>query len=214
MAVVKRVDRLRPHTTDDEFLPSTLRSPAKLLAQRDLAKLEHSKSSSDLKSNAAESVVVNGSTSIAARPKQPRRRSTFNWINEPPGIRQRLLEDAVSERRPDIFFSLHRYGDELEKAPFYISEIKEQSMNPDFKHFDLATNGACSREDRVTIRVWSRNTTSKITSLLIEADVCLSSLTRIGKTVRHLHLRVGVLTDEFSLTPFITPLVTTLLYFT
>ena len=196
IALVKSSGRPRKQTIDDESLPSTLTSPAKLLAQRDIAKLEHSKSSSDLKASATGNTAheANGSASSPKKTRRhtQRRRSTQSWMDEPPNVRQKLLQDVVSERRPDAFFSLHKVGASLDDSPIYISEVKEKSMNPDFKYFNLSDYRSFSREDSVTVRVWARTKTSQVSTLLVETEVYLPSLIRIGKTVWCLLLRHNV----------------------
>ena len=106
-------------------------------------------------------------------------------MNEPPNIRQRLLQDVISERRPDNFFSLHKVGGDPKEIPIYISEVKEKSMNPDFKYFDLSDYRYFSRDQEATLRVWARTGNSQVSTLLVEAEVYFPSLIRIGKTVRH-----------------------------
>lgn len=173
---------------DDESLPTTFSSPAKLQAQRENLKLEHSRSSTDLRSHGGDASFdsKNGSTSgpqrSAIRPVRAsvRRRSTLNWANETPAVRQKLLEDSVQERRLTTFFSLHKVGSGLETTPLYVSEEKRSSMNPDFKFFKLKR--WTSREDGVIVRIWHRM--NEGTQLLIEAEVFLGSLVRVGKSVR------------------------------
>ena len=114
-------------------------------------------------------------------------------MDEPPNIRQKLLQDVVSERRPDTFFSLHKVGATLVDSPIYISEIKETSMNPDFKYFDLSEGyKSFSRDDSVIVRIWARTETSPVSTLLVETEVYLPSLIRIGKTVWYILLRRDV----------------------
>ena len=78
----------------------------------------------------------------------------------------------------------------MSDTPIYISEVKEKFMNPDFQHFDLSRNTSltehlsCLREDTVAVRVWAVARESGPNILLIEAEVHLPSLIRIGKTVR------------------------------
>lgn len=129
--------------------------------------------------------VSNGSVSSPKKsPRQAmRRRSTLNWMDEPPNVRQKLLQDVVSERRPDTFFSLHRTGADPKEDPIYISEVKEKSMNPDFRYLDLSEFRPLSRDDSLVIRIWSRMEASQILTLLVEAKVHLPSLVRIGRTV-------------------------------
>lgn len=125
---------------DDDALPQTLKSPAKLLALQEQKALGHSRSSTDLRAVVEEnalteddgtSVVVdsaNGSP-VAAKtkgkenvrrtsttaPKRPpfrklRRRSTLEWLNATPQRRQERLEDVTMGRMVDVFFSLHVQG--------------------------------------------------------------------------------------------------------
>ena len=181
--------QLRPRTKpiDDEFLPNAFKSPAKLLAQQEL-RLSHSKSSEDLSIHGESAVVEtkqNGQDA-SRRPAKPsaRRRSTLNWVNETPVNRQAMLEEAVAERRPDTFFSLHEVGADLESMPLYISETREKCMNADFKFFSLKDCAPISREGELTVRVWSRFGKTERFTLLVELETHLASLTRIGKTVR------------------------------
>ncbi len=122
--------RRRGKTIDDDALPHTLQSPAKLVALRERGELEHSRSSTDLR---AENAVVeedgegiggleNGSPlkgkgkrreSRETRPRMPgrmRRRSTLEWAHSTPQRRQERLERALEERMVDVFFSLHGDG--------------------------------------------------------------------------------------------------------
>jgi UV radiation resistance-associated gene protein len=117
--------RRRGKTIDDDALPQTLQSPAKLVALRERESegrgLEHSRSSSDLRREHAvvdgEDAIGNGSPvkgkQSATRPKMPgrmRRRSTLEWAHATPQRRQERLERAVEERMVDVFFSLHTVG--------------------------------------------------------------------------------------------------------
>ena len=85
------------------------------------------------------------------------------------------------ERRVDSFFSLHRREDD--GPPLYVSELKEQSMNPDFKSFSLRESGTASRDDTVVVRVWAGAKDAETPTLLLEAEVFLPSLVRVGKTL-------------------------------
>ena len=124
--------RRRGKTIDDDALPHTLNSPAKMLALRESKALEHSRSSSDLRSVAEDqdaSVAVvddgpmNGSPVKAKgkgrlhgqTPPRPmlgrmRRRSTLEWANATPQKRQERLERVTGERMADVFFTLHVHG--------------------------------------------------------------------------------------------------------
>ena len=191
LTVAKPVERARTRTIDDNSLPTTFSSPAKLLAQYEGQKLEHSKSSTDLKSQA--SVIATDTkdkhhgNGLAVRPSKTgmRRRSTLNWANESPMARQKLLKDAAAERRVDAFYSLHELG-KGDAQPFYVSETKEKFMNPDFKFFDpKQLSSSVTRSDAMVVKVFARAADTKDFMLLLELDVYTASLVRIGKTVRH-----------------------------
>ena len=111
-----------------------------------------------------------------------RRRSTLSWSHETPENRQRLLQEAIADRRVDSFFTLHVASID---EPLYISEVKHKSMNADFQHFDLSTVKDFSRLDRVIIKVWAAKNGKRYTQLL-EADVILPSLVWLGKNVSRL----------------------------
>lgn len=131
--------RSRGKTIDDDALPQTLQSPAKLVALRERAlegrELEHSRSSADLRAangtalkgsavdakeevgGTSAGVIRNGSPSkskfATPRPRMPgrlRRRSTLEWAHSTPHRRQERLTKALEERMVDIFFSLHVEG--------------------------------------------------------------------------------------------------------
>jgi hypothetical protein len=131
--------RQRGKTIDDDALPHTLISPAKLVALREKKTLGHSRSSSDLRrvpehssnvdndSEVEAPVRINGSPTKGkgkenGAPKTPprpsitrmRRRSTLEWINASPQRRQEKLEGVTAERMADVFFSLHVDGVEGE----------------------------------------------------------------------------------------------------
>ncbi|KAL9581931.1 MAG: hypothetical protein Q9203_005701 [Teloschistes exilis] len=82
-------------TIDDELLPSTLKTPTKLLALRE-KKLEHSRSSSDLHSSSKNEQPLAGreepgGLNKSAKLNRPqignrRRRSTLDWTNAPPQL--------------------------------------------------------------------------------------------------------------------------------
>lgn len=125
--------RRRGKTIDDDAVPHTLKSPAKIVALREQKHvLEHSRSSSDLRSVNEDAIAdgngderlahTNGSpvkgkarvSADATPPKRPlgrmRRRSTLEWANATPQKRQEKLEKVTEERMADIFFSLHVDG--------------------------------------------------------------------------------------------------------
>lgn len=135
----KSTRRSRGKTIDDDAIPQTLQSPAKLVALRERELegrgLEHSRSSADLR--AANDASLNGTavddgtepdgtgTTVTAsgspskgklatpRPRMPgrmRRRSTLEWAHSTPQRRQERLARALEERMVDVFFSLHVEG--------------------------------------------------------------------------------------------------------
>ncbi|CAF9904583.1 MAG: hypothetical protein ALECFALPRED_008613 [Alectoria fallacina] len=152
--------RTRGKAIDDESLPHALKTSAKILSQRE-NKLEHSRSSSDLrlppKVNGLAEAEGSKDDQPPARPKPPsklRRRSTLNWTNAAPRVRQTKLEDVARERMADTWFSLHCSG---MNEPIYVSEVIEKAMNPSFRFFDLNVYGpAVTRLDELTIKYWAK----------------------------------------------------------
>ena len=123
--------RRRGKTIDDDAVPHTLKSPAKIVALREQRVLEHSRSSDDLRKVAEESegtsAVEDGGNgdgspvkgkakavadSTPIRPKfgRMRRRSTLEWVNATPQRRQERLERLAEERMVGVFCSLHVKG--------------------------------------------------------------------------------------------------------
>lgn len=118
--------RRRTKTIDDDAVPQSLKSPAKMVALREHRELEHSRSSTDLRSAAATEAGAEGAQGnpvqvrerLADRaqrtPPRPslrmRRRSTLEWANSTPQGRQEKLEKVTGERMADVFFSLHVPG--------------------------------------------------------------------------------------------------------
>lgn len=112
-----------------------------------------------------------------------RRRSTFDWTNATPRTRQQKLEDLIDERLADIFFSLHVTGKD---EPIYVSEVVERTMNPNFRFFDLNSNGPLvSRQNELTIKVWAKNERSEGYQYLVELQANLQGLQFIGKTLEN-----------------------------
>lgn len=178
---------------DDESLPTTFKTPTKLLAQRE-KRLEHSRSSSDLNTTPKSKGILNGApkeesdSDAFERPKisklKHRRRSTINWSNAPPLTRQKKLEDVAGERMADTWFSLHCPGI---AEPVYISEVIAKAMNPSFRFFDLNAYGPfIIRQDEFIIKYWARSESMEQYNLIIELKVHLRSLQFVGKSVRGL----------------------------
>lgn len=122
---------------DDDALPQTLKSPAKLLALQEQKAMGHSRSSIDLRAVVeANALEEDDGSPVAAKttgkenmrktsstaPKRPqpfrksRRRSTLEWANATPQRRQERLEDVTKGRMVDVFFSLHVQGGEGEQG--------------------------------------------------------------------------------------------------
>lgn len=120
-------------TFDDDALPQTLKSPAKIVALREQNPLSHSRSSSDLRAVAEDDGVeqneatnssgTDGSpkpgkkkqSAAPITPRRPefkrlRRRSTLEWANATPQRRQERLEQVTKDRMADVFYSLHVPG--------------------------------------------------------------------------------------------------------
>ncbi len=183
--------RCRGKTIDDESLPYALKTPAKILAQRETHKLEHSRSSNDLRSSPSkggggpEKDSSDSDAPTKLRPKKLRRRSTLNWSNATPRVRQNKLEDVAREKLADTWFSLHCAG--LDE-PIYVSEVIEKAMNPTFRFFDLSIYGpSVTRLDGLTIKFWAQTENMSSHILLVELQLCLRSLQFIGKTLESFH---------------------------
>ena len=199
LALSRPLSRARGKTIDDESLPHALKTPAKVLAQRENPKLEHSRSSNDLKSSPSK---VNGvsrtehSDSDVAVKRRPsasklRRRSTLNWTNAPPRVRQTKLEDVVRDRMADTWFSIHCSNT---PDPIYVSEVIEKAMNPSFRFFDLNIYGpSVTRLEELTVKYWAKTENMRDYTLLVELQLCLRSLQFIGKTVRRTSLSFTLL---------------------
>ncbi|KAL8752436.1 MAG: hypothetical protein Q9199_005747 [Rusavskia elegans] len=165
-------------TADDEALPTSLVTPTKALSLRE-KKLEYSRSSNDLRTPPTSRKILdssNGNDQLSTdegkvRPMKGkiRRRSTLNWTNAPPQVRQKKLEDAASSRLADTWFSLHCQGT---NEPVYVSEMVEKAMNFDFRFFDLNTYGPwITRRDHLTIKFWARTGSQQEYSLVLELEL-------------------------------------------
>ncbi|KAL8847438.1 MAG: hypothetical protein Q9221_007507 [Calogaya cf. arnoldii] len=163
---------------DDEALPTSLVTPTKALALRE-KKLEHSRSSNDLRTPPTSRKILdsgNGDEKPLTDPGnvrpmkgKMRRRSTWNWTNAPPQVRQRKLEDVASSRLADTWFSLHCQG---MNEPVYVSEMVEKAMNFDFRFFDLNIYGPwITRRDQLTIKFWARSGSQREYDLVLELEL-------------------------------------------
>jgi UV radiation resistance-associated gene protein len=113
--------------------------------------------------------------------KRLRRRSTLDWANASPSIRQRRLEEDARARMTDVFFSLHVEG---EDDPIYVSESIMETMNPTFGTFSLVDQPAhITRQDSIMIKIWIKDEESKETSLHIQYEINMRYLEYIGKSL-------------------------------
>ncbi|MCJ1384413.1 hypothetical protein MMC17_007529 [Xylographa soralifera] len=182
----------RTETIDDDALSTTYVTPQKLTALReDAGRLEHSRSSGDLKTisgKAGDSVtpgvnMVRTDGSAASRPSAAtiRRRSTYNWGSTTPDIRQKKLEDVIVEKLPDIFVAIYPVGS---NNAIYISETIKKSMNPDFGFVDMSTQEPwLTRLDEVVINVFAKTDNMSCYGHLVQTNVRLSSLQWLGKSL-------------------------------
>ncbi|KXT07156.1 hypothetical protein AC578_2494 [Pseudocercospora eumusae] len=209
--------RNRGKTIDDQALPQSLKSPAKLVSLREQRALGHSRSSTDLRAVVEDAVVDSDTLSVAPiRPEEdksspgskkehgrsksaltgspkrplhlkPRRRSTLEWNNATPQRRQERLEDVTKERMADVFFALHVRDVE---EPVYVSEIVQRTMNPTFRRVDWSACGPdITRLDQMTLRVWA-NDGSKAWRQLLHLNMDMSALLYIGRSLDTLDRRL------------------------
>lgn len=200
LTLVQSPARPRRGTIDDDAIPSSLKTPTKALAQRESRKLEHSRSSNDLRSNdlkpISESAVadppkVDNKDANALDPSvrpglgRMRRRSTMEWSGASPLERQKKLEDVTGGRMANTFFSLH--VDSIGE-PVYVSEEAEKAMNPNFRFFDLHPWGpAVTRLDELTVKVWVKSETMAEHQHLLDVTINFRSLQFIGKSLDSFH---------------------------
>lgn len=85
----------------------------------------------------------------------------------------------------DTWVSIHCEGI---PEPVYISEVIEKATNPGFQFFDLNQCGpAVSREDTLTLKLWSKTEEMVEFALLVELQLNLRSLQFLGKTLENFH---------------------------
>ncbi|RMY46698.1 hypothetical protein D0863_15794 [Hortaea werneckii] len=196
--------RTRKKTIDDDAVPNTLTSPAKLVALREQRGLAHSHSSSDLRTVSEHDtdaqqgsrngngtpVKANGAPRAPQRPAigRMRRRSTLEWVNATPQTRQEKLEAVAKSRLADVFFSIHVEGVE---EPVYVSEVVDSTMDPTFRHIDWSACGpGVLRLDTLTVRVWARSDNLAGWRQLLELALCLRELHYLGKSLDQFHHRL------------------------
>ncbi|KAI7547606.1 hypothetical protein KC331_g4920 [Hortaea werneckii] len=196
--------RTRKKTIDDDAVPNTLTSPAKLVALREQRGLAHSHSSSDLRTVSEHDtdaqqgsrngngtpVKANGAPKAPQRPTigRMRRRSTLEWVNATPQTRQEKLEAVAKSRLADVFFSIHVEGVE---EPVYVSEVVDSTMDPTFRHIDWSACGpGVLRLGTLTVRIWARSDNLAGWKQLLELALCLRELHYLGKSLDQFHHRL------------------------
>ncbi|SMR47365.1 unnamed protein product [Zymoseptoria tritici ST99CH_3D1] len=206
----KLATRSRGKTIDDDALPQTLNSPAKLVALREQQTIGHSRSSTDLRADSAhaspegsevfEEAEHNASISGARQKQRPKsmavtsptkrpelgrtkRRSTMEWATATPQKRQQRLEAVTRGRMADVFFSLHVDGI---AEPVYVSETVEKTMNPTFRSIDWSLCGpAITRSHRLVLRLWVQGSKADDWLQLVQLAIELGGLQYLGKNLDH-----------------------------
>ncbi|KAL9048900.1 MAG: hypothetical protein Q9162_007492 [Coniocarpon cinnabarinum] len=192
--------RVRGQTIDDDAVPITLSSPAKLLALNETHELMHSRSSDNLvnagKTKAGTGNATNGHPKTPFR--KPQRRNTAEWLS-----------------------AIHTEDVGTGAEPLYVSEVAETVMNHDFRAFDLDSYGVeTSAASQCRIRFWARHDENCTWSCIKSVKLDLSATTYVGRTLdefaHHLpdnfvfvHLSDGIYTadidavcpDDFETTP-------------
>jgi len=126
--IVPPEKRERGKTFDDEALPFSLKSPAKLFAIQEQRNFGHSRSHSDLKLKEKahyEPTTPPKQNEELSKPSPQRpglgkvpRKSFMEPSIQGAKLRQEKLDDAVSRHIADVFFSVHVAGLEGEFAFF------------------------------------------------------------------------------------------------
>ncbi|KKK27312.1 hypothetical protein ARAM_000459 [Aspergillus rambellii] len=176
--------RARGKTIDDEDIPNSLQSPSKILAQDANRLLHHSRSFSTLKSQPATGDQdIPNEQQLPLRPVH--RRNTLIWSDPNPRTRQVMLEDITRSRMANTWFSMHCDGVD---EPVYVSEVVENTTNPNFRSFDLSICGPLvSRLDRLTLKVWVKTVAMEDYIVLVELQLHLQSLQFLGRSLDSFH---------------------------
>ncbi|KAJ5246659.1 hypothetical protein N7468_001642 [Penicillium chermesinum] len=181
LAATPPTSRARGKTIDEDDIPNALKSPSKLLSQKETRPLHPSRSFSELKSRPAE----DGDAVTKTESRASRRRSLLPWNDPNPRTRQVSLEEITKNRMADTWISIHCDGI---FEPIYISEVIEKSTNPSFQFFDLNQCGpVVSRKDSLTLKLWSKTENAPEFALLVELQLNLRSLQFLGKTLETFH---------------------------
>ncbi|KAH0342334.1 hypothetical protein KCU81_g5803, partial [Aureobasidium melanogenum] len=191
LALSHETARPRRGTIDDDGLPATKKSPAKMLALRDAhSNMIHSKSSDDLRPIHESVSSLSSSPNKQRTPPRPsfaklRRRSTLEWAASTSQQRQRRLEDVSAQRMADLFYSIHIPN---QQDPIYVSEVAEKSMNPNFRNIQLdSTDPQLLRVDELILKFWAKSEAMPQYCLLVDMTLSMRSLQFIGKTLSSFH---------------------------
>ncbi|KAG9889648.1 hypothetical protein KCU98_g15099, partial [Aureobasidium melanogenum] len=191
LALSHQATRPRRGTIDDDGLPATKKSPAKMLALREAhSNMIHSKSSDDLRPIHESASSLSSSPTKQRTPPRPsfaklRRRSTLEWAASTSQQRQRRLYDVSAQRMADLFYSMHIPN---QQDPIYVSEVAERAMNPNFRNIHLdSTDAQLLRLDELTLKFWAKSEAMSQYCLLIDMTLSMRSLQFIGKTLSSFH---------------------------
>ncbi|KAI5241949.1 hypothetical protein E4T42_07855 [Aureobasidium subglaciale] len=191
LALSNEPNRPRRGTIDDDGLPATKKSPAKMLALRDAhTSMNHSKSSDDLRPIHESTLSLSPTSTKGRTPPRPslaklRRRSTLEWASSTSQQRQRRLQDVSAQRMANLFYSLHIPN---QQDPIYVSEVAEKAMNPNFRNIHLDSHDPqLMRLDELTLRFWAKSETMPQYSLLVNMTLSMRSLQFIGKSLSSFH---------------------------
>ncbi|KMP08997.1 LOW QUALITY PROTEIN: UV radiation resistance-associated gene protein [Coccidioides immitis RMSCC 2394] len=178
--------RSRGKTIDDDSVPNTLQTPAKILASKEARTVHHSRSVTDLNRVAScrdvgDTRAARGEDGKQHRTQALRIDDEAHFHGRAPTLGQARLEDITARRMADTWFSLH--CPDIEQ-PVYVSEVIERAMNPTFKSFDLSSSGPLvSRADNAVVNLWAKPADSAEYFLLLEFKVQFRALQYIGKTL-------------------------------
>lgn len=82
-----------------------------------------------------------------------------------------------------MFYSLHYLNDTDNGECFYVSEVRDRSLNADFQEFNLSSLKH-SKDQQFTLKVWASNYKNpEAWRLLIDVDLSLSNLLYINKSM-------------------------------
>ncbi len=97
--------------------------------------------------------------------------------------RQLHLQKLNNEKFLNVFCSLHFLNDKDENQCFYVSEVRDRSLNADFQEFSLSSLKN-SKDQQFTLKVWASNYKNPDSwKLLIDIDARLPNLLYINKTM-------------------------------